>query len=568
MAVELTIEQKRALALARARARAAAASQTPSQAADAPVTGGSASAAALAAPEASPAFQRAGGYGPFAAGVADAGIKGFMGVKSLITDLSDEDKAVLRELRQEAKDDPNGFKRGAGEVVANIAATAVPGAKAAGAVGKVTSMLPRALQWLAPATTAATVSGGQGMLLNPSEAQGSERIMDKLRMAGTDAATGAAFAAGGQVLRKALTKPFTPTKEAEDLMAMNITPTLQQGAEGRVGKFVGGLTSAIRDPRQRQNSEVVQEFLRRTMPNVDTSDMTVPETVALLKRNFQGDKAANVLGEYGDLLVGKKFTIDPNTRSALWKTARGAKGMQPQAKQMANEAMAGTGTALNSTNRVRMNYEKLTEYRKLINDQIKELSGDDTMSTQARNAMIKVKNQFDQLVRNPSLSPDELTRLLDIDSRYVNAKRFIEAAGYPGAHTQMKASDLLRSFANAPQTKAGFAEAANPTQRELLEPAIRVMGLTPTQNEARAGLTMGKRILQGATAAATGGAAVTNPMFAAFALPMYAASVAGQFKPGARALMGDYEAQKKLADIMRRAAPYAAGIGQSVTPEE
>ena len=93
--------------------------------------GGQATTPAPTAPqppqEASKPFERAGGLNALGAGLADAGIKGALGIKQLFGGLSDENKAVLKQLKEESDADPSGFARGSGELLGNLATVAVPG---------------------------------------------------------------------------------------------------------------------------------------------------------------------------------------------------------------------------------------------------------------------------------------------------------------------------------------------------------------------------------------------------------------------------------------------------------
>ena len=97
------------------------------------------------APAAQETFQRAGGYGPTMAGVADAGIKGYIGLKQLVGMGSEDDKGILEQMRQEKAADPESGWRTGGDVLGNIAATAIPGSAAARGIqgAKMLALFPK-----------------------------------------------------------------------------------------------------------------------------------------------------------------------------------------------------------------------------------------------------------------------------------------------------------------------------------------------------------------------------------------------------------------------------------------
>jgi hypothetical protein len=515
-------------------------------------------------------FERAGGYGPIMAGVADAGVRGYLGVKQLFGGLDEEERAILRMQKEEAAADPNGGQRTVGNIVGNIAATAIPGAKAAGAVARGVSMLPKALQFLAPVAAGAATSGAQGLVLNPGDSEESDfgsQMAEKAKMAGTDAMFGGALAGGGQILKKALTGMFRPTAEARRLMDENIvTPTLQQGAESRIGRFIGGLTSGAIDVSKRQNEEALDAYLKQVAPHLDLTDMNVPEKVALLRQNFLGDAATGAKGEYDQLFDGKKFSLTQPKRAAIWDAARGKKGTQPQATQMATQAMGGTGTAMTSSNTVTLGAAKLREYRDLIQDAIDGMTGPDTMSAQAKKSLIAAKSKFDELVRDPSLTAAEKQTLAEIDQRYSDFLRYQEAAKSSGFHVKPKLKDVSAKLSQMdPSGGTNFAQGtASPIQRDIVEPALRVMGEEPKQDMARTLLVNAKR----AAALGSGAAAVAGNPFGMIAAPGYAVSLAGQTKRGARMLFGQEEWQKALAQAINEVAPYLAGSGQTLSGEQ
>lgn len=540
-------EQEQALARARARARAAAAS----------TQGGPATAGGPPAP-----FERAGGYGAADAGMADATIKAWIGLKDMLGMRNEDDTAVLAELKKEQDADPEKFKRTYGNILGNIGLTA--GASGAMAKGYTAakSALPNVLKFLAAPAAGAAVSGAQDFALTPGT------YGEKAEAGKTGAMWGGALSGAAAAASKGLTQMFKPTAEAQDLMRQGVNPTLQQGAESAVGRFIGGLTSGAVDVRTRQNQEIIDALLKRVAPGMDTAGMTIPERVALLSERFNGTPGG-AKGEYDALMAGKKFILTQPARGDVWAAARGPKGTQPEATQLATEAMSGTGTAMQSQNTVRMSYDKLKEYRMLMQDAVNSFnSNNGVMEQQAKKNLIKAREVFDNLVRDPSLSAAEKAALADIDARYGDFLRFADAAGSSGFHAKPTAARVMKSYENMAPSSMSFARAENDTQRELLEPAVRTMGLTPTQDEARslvASIKRAGKVL--ATGAVGAGAVAGNPYGLALA-PAYGISLAGQTKQGARALFGENAWQKALAAKLRDVGPYTLGAGQAITGEE
>lgn len=520
----------------------------PSEGAGAAPVGGSPAQAVQSASEGPKTLQRAGGHGALLAGVADAGIRGALGIKQFFGGLSDEDKAVLREMNAEGAQEKgwNSVLRTTGDIAGNIAMTAVPG-KHLATVGNV-AKLGRA----APVAASALSSGATEAVLAPGEGESfTDQMIGKVKEAGKAAATGGVLTGA----LSALSKPFRASAEAVDLMKQGVYPTLAQGSDGVIGKGVGGLTSGVLPIARRQNREVVNEVIRQVRPDLDPK--ALPDTTEGIVRAMQG-----VGDEYGQLFQGKKFNMSSKTKGDIWGAGIRAAGRQPDVKQELLERLGGAGNALRSGNNIRFGREGMQLERAYLQDQINRMSGLDTKSGEIKRGLIAAKDKFDELVRNPALSPDELARLSDIDHRYSDAQRVIEAAKSPEAVKQLKVAHLLRGFRDLdPKGGQGFAAAENQMQERLLNPAARVMNLNPNQDQMRSLLVSSMRA--GGKAALGAGAVTIAPWMA----PAYALSLAGQTKAGSRALFGDYAAQKKLAEYLRNHAGKAA-IGSALNDQE
>ena len=184
----------------------------------------------------------------------------------------------------------------------------------------------------------------------------------------------------------------------------------------------------------------------------------------------------------------------------------------------------------------------------------------------AKERLIEVKDRFDNLVRDVALSPDERLKLGANDQQWKYFKRLQEASQTAPSHKNLRMEHLLQQFAEKDMQQTGgraFAEMDDPALKGLLEPAMRVMGETPNQNQWRAALTTVKRAAMPVVA----GASLMSPWTAVLA-PAYGASLAGQTRTGAKILFGDTDTQKKMAEYLRRLEPYTASAGFSLTPED
>lgn len=516
-----------------------------------PATGGSPTQAQTAAPEPSQApYERAGGYGPVLAGVADAGIKTALGLKQLFGGLSPENKAVLQQMQQENAAEPNKFLRGSGEFGANVALTAIPGIKAENAL-RAAMGGGRA----AAVGASALAAGGQEALTSVGEGDTyAQQMANKGKSALTAAALGGGLSGAGQVLAR----PFQATPEAQRLMDMGITPTLQQGAEGKLGRFVGGMSGGAGASlvKERQNQQTIAEMLRQITPGVDYKGKSTSEMVGIMDDVLKQ--------QYGDILGGKIYQMTPTARAEIWKAARQGAGREQSDVADVLRNMGEVSQALSSSNNVRMGTDAMSAQRQRIQDAINQYSiPNATVSdNQIRRGLVAAKNRFDETVRNTSLSPEELASLSNLDSRYSDAVRVMQAAKSPEAQKQLKVSDMMRAYAQLDPTGGiGFAKATAPMQRDLLEPATRTMNLTAA-DDSRAGIAAVKRMVApfAAGGSVLGGATLGGPAVGVPLAAGYGLSLLGQTEQGARALFGQTSAQKKLAELLRQGgiAPAAA----------
>lgn len=467
-------------------------------------------------------------------GINDSMVKAVSGIKQLIGQGGENDKLVAEQIKRERADDPHPNFRTGGDIGMSVATTALPGT----ALSK--SLAARGIS--NPIANSALTSAIQSLILNPAE-QG-DSYLETMANKGKDALKAAA--AGGlttgllQGATKAVTGLFRPTAEAEQLMRQGVNPTLQQGAESKIGKFIGALTSGVTKIKDRQGKEVMEAAARRVMPGQAVDDLTSAELADEAIQRIQRD--------YGAAYAGKTFTLSNANRAALNNVVSNAR-IRNDSRQMAFESLESVFPQTRNT--LRMGADKMTEYRQVIQDQIDALPGSTVQERQAKQALIAVKDKFDELVRNPKFNPDEMANLRNIDSRNFEAKRLVEAADSVGGQRNMRVEDLMGAYKKlAPGTQ--FATEQAPAQAQLLGPALRTIGSEPTQHAARATMVAGAKL--------AGGAAALK-LAAPVAAPLYGISLAGQTAPGARFLFGQQSWQPSFAEMVRQVQPNFANLG-------
>jgi hypothetical protein len=494
----------------------------------------------------------------FKSGVGDAAIKGYVGLKNSLGLGNADDARALAEMKKEDAADPEPFKRGAGALVGNVTATALPAAKAA----RLLTPAAARLGMLGAPATAAAVSGATEGLTAPGT------YAEKAGKAGEAALWGGGLQAAGSAFRRAGTGLFTATQEARDLMAQKMYPTLAQAAATPTGRFVGKLTSGVVDVTSRQAKETEAAFIRRVLPGFEVpKDMHPDEVTALVKDRLNKERDA--------LLNGKTFTIGKTVAQDLWDTARGPKGTQSEASALATRAMSGLDELADMKTR-RMGRARFEEIRNKVQDAVDDFSRPSAgvNEHQARRNMIAVKDKLDALVRDPALSKDELAKLKNLDDRYTDAKRYFGVTETAPGQKEVKPMQLLREYAKQAPSGDNFSTAARPMQREVLAPSVRVME-NVNQDEARSALVTARRMLAPVGKVALGGAAAGGaatgmaPLLTVPTATAYSISALGQTKPGARFLLGDLNEsdalnQKAVAEALRKMFPYTTALGAAV----
>lgn len=481
------------------------------------------------------------GNGAFASGIGDSAIRSYLGLKQFFGGLSDDEKAVLAQMEKEQSEDPDKWTRIGGNVAGSVAQMANPLGAAAGRAGGALMGARMARATAAnPALAAALAGGAQGFVLNPGEGDGfADQMLGKVEEAGKSAVLGGALSKVTRAIASPLTGMFKATPEAEALFRQGVNPTLQQGAAGSMGKFIGGLTSGALDVKGRQRDEIGNAMLRK----ITKGQQELPGGTG--REFFEAGQDAMDRG-YSSLWGGKKVNLSP---SAVQKVLDEV-GKVPKSGRGSREADLARALMVNRLGpnpmpNQRLNYDTFaSEIRNKITRDAFTEAGD------VRDRMLAGREVLDNLVTLKNLSPDETATLQNLNLRNFDLKRLEEAVR--GAASGQEGVSV-RSLAAAYGNRANEARSmGNTTAEELINPAARVMGNTPNQDMARTAWQAVKKMGVPAVGAGLAGGAGAGAAVAAAPIGI---SLLGQTGPGAKALLGQYGKQKVLADILRKLEP-------------
>jgi hypothetical protein len=417
-----------------------------------------------------------------------------------------------------------------GNILGSVALTAVPGSKLQKAL-----MAARAGR---VAQIAAAAGSGAGVEF--ATAQGS--LEDKAK----SAALAAGLSGGSTGVLAAAAKPFRAKADALKLMAQEVTPTLQQGADSAFGRFVGGLTAGSSLVKARQERELQNALLKKiTEGAVEAADDTGRNTLAAARHY--------VTGEYDNILANKSFTL---TGTRLSKARQAAQQLNARG-QMAAEAKEAGKIVSNILGPAELNKAPTTISSAELSDLTNKLSAAayESSSAEVRNRILAARNVLIERVRNTKLSPAELERIGVLDSKHFDVKRLEEATkGMRGELEGLSIPALTNAYAKKSMP-------SNTTLEDLVAPAARILGPSHAMNESRSQLVSAMRVsapLAGAGAATAYGLPGVVPSLAS----LYGVSALGQTAKGAKILFGETNKQKMLADLVR--SGYGAGLAPAL----
>lgn len=264
-----------------------------------------------------------------------------------------------------------------------------------------------------------------------------------------------------------------------------------------------------------------------------------------------------VQDEYARVFQGKRFPLAPKV---LGKATAAAGQVNAQG-QMAKEARLAAGKVGNiigpdDMNRVNRN----VNYQTFRDDYLNRLSraAAEEPDAEIRKRILAARDELVQGIRNQRLSADELARVEGVlDPKWYDVKRMQDATkSVAGEAEGMTIGKLARAYGSAP--KMG----ANSTADDLVNPALRVIGDTPRQDEARAAKMALNRVLAGSV-----GAGATLSGYGIPAAALYGTSLLGQTAGGARVLLGQTAKQRRMAEILRRGALTGALVPGAITQD-
>lgn len=513
--MEMTLEQRRAMALAAARVRAQGQDAAPTSQRD------------LASEYAGEDIGRASVLKRTLGGAKTSWDRAALGLKGIFTDLTPEDKALLAQGR--AFQDEGGAPATIGAIGADVAMSAAPGAL----VTKATAAAPvltRALSQLG-------LGAGYGALTSPED-----------RTTGAVAGgvgTGVGMAAN-RVVGGAI-RPFV-SKDAEVLMAQGIQPTPGQAIGGAVNTAEQKLRSlpligdVIRGARNRSVNEFNEKAIQTAVPgasgfgdealtaaretlgkqydqvlnnlpkiSVDKQAITQAATQAvgdpalalsneskkfvmdyvrknLLDRtgNLTGQTAKSIESDFAKAVARKAASSDAEDR-AIAEAMRSVQQQWRQSLTQAAEAVApGSGTALREADaswRAFIPLDRAGSYRGNQNVAANDVAGRFTPNALRRSIEVSDQSQFNNATRalrggnTPFERLNTLTRqaegvLGDSVPDSGTATRLMWGAGALGAGSAMGA-DLGTAAALGAVAVPAYSRAGSQFLMQGLEPAYK-----------------------------------------------------------------------------------------------
>jgi hypothetical protein len=469
------------------------------------------------------------------AGLANTGIQGYLGVKQLFGELSPEEQDIRKISNNEANEDTLGK---VANFVGDTALTWVPAAGAASKVGSVIKGAGGLARSIAALTAAGGAQGAVNTLIKPTDTR-----EERLGQAGTDVAISAALNPAMAGAAKIVTQAFKPTADAAVSMAHGVIPNLQQGAEGKFGKFVGGLTSNMTDISERQGKELMDAYLEKVAPGVDFSKMNISDKMT---------KLDDLAGKSYAAALPSKVAITPSDRASLFAAVRASK---PRSKSIAdiNEVVGGIFPQTNNT--INASADTVRKYRADITSEIGRLvnksakSGLSGEEQDMMGALLKVKEKFDSNIRMKGATPQQLGHLDDADRVESAIARLLPFTDTSKGAREITVANLRDSFTGdtASAMRKSVTE-ADPIVKELIGPANRAMGDAATYSQERA---MRAALWNIGKAAGIGGASAATGLGALPMLALYGTSALSQNPTAAKAMMGGNAWQKKLAEKIR-----------------
>lgn len=300
-------------------------------------------------------------YEDFGEGVVASGMDTYYGVKDLVTDLDDEDRARLKDWKDDAGESGYGT---AGQVVGEIgqllapAGVALKGARGASAALKLAKTSKRA-RALALAAESAAIGGGEATQL-PEE--GETRLANGVWGGATALGGGAAFGVG----KKAL-KGLTKTKAGKKLIdeGVRLTPgmaakTMAAGGLEGIGGYIPVLGRSIQKLRDRATDDYSKAVMNKVSKKMgfaqkDMSDNSMKNLRTLIQGGYR--KAwGSAKPITSDTIAKIKGVLDKNSANLAGKEKRALKAVMADmvdvvaSGKQTPEALSALDKGLNALN--------------------------------------------------------------------------------------------------------------------------------------------------------------------------------------------------------------------------
>lgn len=477
----------------------------------------------------------------FAIGAAGAINDAAMRLKQLVTGkLAPQDEQGVKEYRALNQASPSAL---AGDVGMNLLATATPGmALQSGLTNVAAKVAPR---FIAPTLGAAGAGAGMAAATEPV-LQG-ESTADKAMMGAVGGAVGDVAARG--IARVA--QPIQQSQAVKTLLKEGVVPTPGQaaGSKSFIGRFEQRLESLpiLGDIITRGRTRSIEELNRAAV------NASLPQKAQIHSVGRKAiEEAQDIFNNaYRTALSGKEVPLnasnvksivqavksDPDvflTKAAEENLERVAEQLTrrlPPSGKLSGEAAKSADSWLGGL---------AATYNRSPNASDREL-GSAVLGIQRelRGELAKV-----------------IPELKGIDSKYAAFLRVQRAAGATGSRDGIFSPEALQQAVRSMDKSRGGFAGGKSVMQNISDPAVDVLGRSVADSG-----TAG-RALVGAGLLGAGGAAneyYGGPGF----LTALALAPALYSRAGSRYLIGDYAGQSTLADLARRAAPYAAQLGRA-----
>lgn len=466
-------------------------------------------------------------------------------------DLTPEETARIEQNRELTKQSGHAL---AGNILGNVAATAVPGAALfSGATRLAGAVLPTAASYLASTLGGAASGATQAALTQP--------VLEG-ESTGKNMGIGAIGGAVGDTVVRGLSRvvqPIIQSAPVQALLGQGVVPTPGQAAGansiwGRVEQKLQSIPligDIIRTGRDRAGNEFNAAALARATPAGSAAPQGVGRAAIAEADTTLSNGYNQVLGQIGSLRVAPQFNTQVAT--ILHDPDLALSGPMQQRlteivnQQITNRVAPGTAMSAEVAKRADANLGMLARGYAGSQD------GDQRMLSRA---IREVQTVWRDNIR-ANATPEQAATLDELNRAFANFVRVERAAASTGAREGVFSPAQLQSAVRATDTSARHGNFAQ--GRALMQDLTDAGQATLSQTVPNSG-TVDRALI---AAAMGGGAAGANEYFGG---PGYLSALALSpllySRAGSRYAVGDLiPGQQSLAEIIRNAAPYGALAG-------